>query len=190
MLLDEAAHEIYHAYGRGSVIGVYTEIRDAVKAAYAEMGVVTNQNGQVVWERGNRKTRSVLELADGIEQVEAADSLEAGIRILLEQEGVYTDARSSLDSGRSAFQILKQHSNKHVENFTGCNLNSVLYYVSEGEYVLVMTDATHAEIIAGYDSQNIFVVDPLTGKMTKIGQKDAAAKYEALGHVFFSFLND
>ena len=190
LLLEEASNEIYHAYGRGAVIGVYPEIRDAVKAAYGEMGVVTNQSGQLVWERGNRKTRSVLELANGTEPMEAADSLEAGIRRLLEQEGVYTDARSLLDNGKSAFQILKQNSNKQVENFTGCNLNSVLYYVSEGEYVLVMTDASHSELIAGYDSQNIFVVDPLTGKMTKIGQKDAAAKYEACGNVFFSFLNN
>jgi uncharacterized protein YvpB len=120
--------------------------------------------------------------------VTAADSLEASIRLLLEEEGVYTDVRSSLDNGRSAYQILKQNSNKQPENFTGCNLNSVLYYVSQGEYVLVMTDASHAEIIAGYDAQNIFVVEPLTGKMTKIGQKDAAAKYEACGNVFFSFL--
>ncbi len=188
--LEESPHETYHAYGRGDVIGVYAEMRDAVKAAYAEMGVVTDQNGQLVWERGNRKTRSVLELANGAEPVEAADSLEAGIKLLLEQEGVYTDVRSSLDNGRSAFQILKQNSNKQAENFTGCNLNSVLYYVSEGEYVFVMTDASHAEIIAGYDAQNIFVADPLTGKITKIGQKDAAAKYEACGNVFFSFLNN
>lgn len=188
LLLDETAHESYHAYGRGNVIGVYSEIRDAVNAVYGEMGVVTNQHGQVVWERGNRKTRSVLTLAEGTESVTAADSLEASIRLLLEQEGVYTDVRSSLDNGRSAYQILKQNSNKQPENFTGCNLNSVLYYVSQGEYVLVMTDASHAEIIAGYDAQNIFVVEPLTGKMTKIGQKDAAAKYEACGNVFFSFL--
>ena len=188
LLLDETAHESYHAYGRGNVIGVYSEIRDAVNAAYGEMGVVTNHHGQVVWERGNRKTRSVLTLAEGTESVTAADSLEASIRLLLEQEGVYTDVRSSLDNGRSAYQILKQNSNKQPENFTGCNLNSVLYYVSQGEYVLVMTDASHAEIIAGYDAQNIFVVEPLTGKMTKIGQKDAAAKYEACGNVFFSFL--
>ena len=51
-----------------------------------------------------------------------------------------------------------------------------------------MTDADKAELIVGYDAQNIYVLDPMTGKMHKEGQKDAAAKYEACGNVFFSFL--
>jgi hypothetical protein len=67
-------------------------------------------------------------------------------------------------------------------------LSSALYYVSEGNYVLAMTDANSAELIVGYDAQNIYVLNPLTGQMHKEGQKDAAAKYEACGNVFFSFL--
>ena len=186
--LEEEDHQSFYAYGRGKVEGVYSELRKAVLTAYDDMGVVTNYAGQVVWDRGNRKTRSVLELANGMEPVEASNSLEAGIRILLEQEGVYVDVKALLDAGRSPYQILKQNSQKQPENFTGCNLSSVLYYVSEGNYVLAMTDANSAEMIVGYDAQNIFVLDTMTGKMHKEGQKDATAKYEACGNVFFSFL--
>lgn len=188
IMLTEEENESFHAYGRGSVTGVYTELRKAVLEAYDNMGVVTDHSGRVVWERGSRKTRAVLELANGSEPMEASDSLEAGIRLLLEQEGIYTDVRSALDSGKSPYQILKENSKKQPENFTGCNLSSVLYYISEGNYVLAMTDAKSAEIIAGYDAQNIFVLDPMTGQVTKIGQKDAAEKYAASGNVFFSFL--
>ena len=53
-----------------------------------------------------------------------------------------------------------------------------------------MTDARRAEVIVGYDAQNIYVLDAVSGTVTKIGQKDAAAKYEAVGNVFFSFLNE
>ena len=188
LVFTEEEQQKYHAYGRGSVIGVYAQIRDAIQNAYQDMGVVTDHNGRVIWDRGNRKTRSVLALANGTEPVEAADSLEAALRLLLEQEGVYADVRNSLDSGRSPFQILQQNSQKRAENFTGCNLSSVLYYISEENYVLAMTDESSAELIVGYDAQNIFLLDPLTGKITKMGQKDAAAKYEGCGNVFFSFL--
>ena len=181
-------NEKFHAYGRGRVTGVYGEIRKAIPQAYEDMGVVTNHNGQVVWERGNRKTRAVLELANGNEPIEAASSPEACIRLLLEQEGVYVDVRTELDAGKSPYQILKENSQKQPENFTGCNLSSALYYLSEGNYVLVMTDANHAEIITGYDAQNIFVLDAVSGVMTKKGQKDAADQYAASGNVFFSFM--
>lgn len=187
--LEKEKNQNFHAYGRGRVIGVYTELRKAILAAYDDMGVVTDQKGRVIWERGGRRTGAALDLANGTEPVAAADSLEGSLRLLLEQEGIYTDVRSSLDNGKSPYQILKQNSKKEAENFTGCNLSSVLYYISEGSYVLAMTDANSAEIIVGYDAQNIYVLDVLGGQVTKVGQKDAAAKYEAVGNVFFSFLN-
>lgn len=186
--LEEEENNVFYSYGKGSVTGIHTELRKAVQTAFEDMGVVTDQKGQVVWERGNRKTRSVLELANGAEPVEASTSLEAAIRILLEQEGVYTDVKASLENGRSPYQILKQNSQKQPENFTGCSLSSVLYYVSEGNEVLAMTDAGSGELIVGYDAQNIYVLNPITGTISKMGQKDAAANYEACGNVFFSFL--
>ena len=188
VLEDEASVEAYHSYGRGRMAGVYKEIRKAVLEAYDGMGVVIDQNGRIVWERGGRKTRSVLELANGKEAMATLDSLEAALKTLLEQEGVYVDVRNLLDAGKSAYNILKENSKKQPENFTGCNLSSVLYYISEGNYVLAMTAANQAELIVGYDAQNIYVLDAMSGKVTKMGQKDAAAKYEAVGNVFFSFL--
>lgn len=188
IVLAEEDNKNFHAYGRGHVTGVYEEIRKAIPQAYEDMGVVTNHNGQVVWERGNRKTRVVLELANGSEPTEAGNSLEACIRLLLEQEGIYVDVHAELEAGKNPYQILKENSQKQPENFTGCNLSSVMYYLSEGNYVLAMTDASNGEIIAGYDAQNIFVLDAVSGVMTKIGQKDAAEKYAASGNVFFSFM--
>ena len=186
--LEGEENVAFYSYGKGNVTGIHSELRKAILTAFDDMGVVTDQNGQVVWERGNRKTRSVLTLANGIEPLDAVGSLEAAIRILLEQEGVYADVNTALENGRSPYQILKQNSKKQPENFTGCNLNSVLYYVSEGNPVLAMTDANSAELIVGYDAQNIYVMNPISGTVSKMGQKDATAKYEACGNVFFSFL--
>lgn len=186
--IDKEPESDFCAYAKGHVLGVYTELRKAIAAAYDDMGVVTDESGHIVWKRGDRKNRAVLELANGTEPAEAQNSLEGSLRLLLEQEGIYADVRSALDDGKSPYQILKQNSKKEPENFTGCNLSSVLYYVSEGSYVLAMTDANSAEIIVGYDAQNIYVLDALSGQMTKLGQKDAATKYEASGNVFFSFL--
>ena len=72
IVLEKEENEKFHAYGRGRVTGVYGEIRKAIPQAYEDMGVVTNHNGQVVWERGNRKTRAVLELANGNEPIEGS----------------------------------------------------------------------------------------------------------------------
>lgn len=179
--------DLYHAYGKGRVQGVYKELRQAIQAAYEEMGVVTDHAGKVVWQRGGRKTRNYLELSKGCEPVNASNRLEAGLKLLLEQEGVYTDVSQALSQNQSPYEILKQNSQYAVENLTGCNLSSVLYYVSEGNYVLAMTDADHGWILTGYDAQNVYVLDAQSGQVTKIGMKDAAEQYETAGNVFFAF---
>ena len=184
----EEEKAIFRSYGRGRLTGVYTELRKAVANAYEDMGIVTDHKGCLVWERGNRKTRALLELSAGTAPTEATDSLEASLKILLEREGVYADVKGLLDQGESAFQILKNNSQKNVQDLTGCNLSSVLYYISQGNDILVMKDMKNAELIVGYDAQNIYVLDAMSGKVTKMGQKDATAKYEAIGNVFFSFL--
>ncbi len=183
--IENTDEQNYHAYGKGKVIGIYSELREAVLAAYEEMGVVTDQKGNVVWERGGRKSRAVLDLANGTEAITAGDSLEGAVRILLEQEGIYADVRGALNSGSSPYEILQENSKKRSENFTGCNLSSVLYYISNDNYVLAMTAADRAEIIVGYDAQNIYVLDPLSGRVTKEGQKDASERYAEAGNVFF-----
>lgn len=185
--LEETANMEYHAYGRGRIQGVYGELREAVKAAYETMGAVTDAEGAVVWKRGGRKTRSLLELSGGCEPVNANDSLEAGLKLLLEQEGVYVDVSKALAEGARPYEILRKNSKQQAENLTGCNLSSVLYYVSQGGYVLAMTDAKTAQIITGYDAQNIYVLDALSGQVTKVGMKDAAEQYETAGNVFFAF---
>lgn len=186
--LERGERTEFHAYGRGRVLGIYQELCRAIPDAYEKMGVVTDQKGQIVWERGSRKARVSLGLSSGTEPVSAQNSVEAGLRLLLEQEGVYPDVRKLLDEGMSPYRILKQNSKMQVENFTGCSLSTMLYYISQGNYVFVMEDADHGKIITGYDGQNLTVLDALSGEAETISQKDAAEAYEASGNVFFSFL--
>lgn len=188
LTLPEDAQNAYHAYGKGEVQGIYKELREAVATAYDNMGIVTDAQGQVIWSRGGRKTRSVLALSEGCEPVNSRNSLEAGIRLLLEQQGVYADVEQAVSQGLSPYRILQQNAKQPVEDLTGCSLTAVLYYVSEGGYVLAMTDAQSTQIITGYDAQNVYLLDAQTGQVEKTGIKDAAAQYELTGNVFFAFL--
>ena len=44
----------YYAYSGGRMNGSYVDFAQAVKAAYDDMGLVTDQNGYVFWVRANR----------------------------------------------------------------------------------------------------------------------------------------
>lgn len=181
--------ERFHGYARGRVTGVYEELKDAVPAVYETMGVVTDADGQVVFRRGSRRGQVVLSLAEHTEGMDGAgDSLEAALGVLLQEEGKYADIRSALDGGSSAYEILRKNSDKKAADLTGCTLQMMLYYLSEGQNVLAVTGARSAELIVGYDPQNVLILDPVSGAVRKEGLNDAAERYVLSGGRFISFL--
>ena len=60
----------------------------------------------------------------------------------------------------------------------------IQYYISQGYPVLAMQGGSAAELITGYDQQNIIVTDPLTGESTRRGLSDSTQMYDGLGNLF------
>lgn len=50
--------------------------------------------------------------------------------------------------------------------------------------MLAMQGGGNAELITGYDPQNIIVTDPLTGESSKRGMNDSTQQYGELGNLF------
>ena len=50
--------------------------------------------------------------------------------------------------------------------------------------MLAMQGGNAAELITGYDQQNIIVTDPLTGESRRRGLNDSTQMYEGLGNLF------
>ena len=50
--------------------------------------------------------------------------------------------------------------------------------------MLAMQGGNAAELITGYDQQNIIVTDPLTGESSRRGLNDSTQMSEGLGNLF------
>ena len=72
---------------------------------------------------------------------------------------------------------------------TGTALDQVLYYVSKDRPVIAMTGHSDAVLIYGYDTYNIFLIDPSQGKTVKLGIQDSTQLFEKAGNVFISYLS-
>ena len=69
-------------------------------------------------------------------------------------------------------------------DLSGCSVSMIQYYVSQGYPVLALQGGSGAELITGYDQQNIIVTDPLTGESSRRGLNDSTQMYEELGNLF------
>jgi hypothetical protein len=195
--LPEAEQKLlcYYPYVTGGIEGSYDNAADAIVVADAAAGVVLNNSNQIIWERGVKATKNTI---SAIEQmnVEAAPgaTVEECLKLLLAYQGNIVSQGKSVSlqqlslQNSSAYELLKKYSGNTPVRLTGATLDNVLYFVSEGRPVIAMTDLNDAVLIYGYDTFNIMVVNPATGKKVKMGIQDSAGLFEDAGNVFLSYL--
>lgn len=168
----------------GKLAGVYGSANEAVQTAYERMGVVVDGRQNYIWRRGGRKTRTEITGLENLQQRPEESSMQAAIEILLSEENNYADTTPALEEGRTPYEILSGHLSGRVLDLSGCSLNMVLYYVSQGYPVLALEGADTAELITGYDPQNIILMNPITGEAYRKGMNDSTQMFDALGNLF------
>lgn len=143
----------FYAYGQGRLLGIYEKFADAVNASYEKMGLVTDKNQRIVWNRVNRN--STASIRDP--QKEAYDI----IRSLGElTESMETDNQVVILDAR------------------GCSVNQVLYFIGQGYPVLAYTENGNYVFLNGFDQYNVSIFDPSTGESIKMGLNDSAEYFQ------------
>lgn len=189
-LVQERQEQLtYYPYLSGGIEGSYARAADAIAIAREGIGVVLDNENRIIWERGVKATSYTITEFEGMSLPSSSDAtVESSLQLMLAYQGVKVTHEQVNTKSSSAFNILKEYSDYDPVCLTGITLDDALYYVSEGRPVLALTDMDNAVVIYGYDTFNIMVYDPKTGKKDKIGLQDSKAMFEAAGNVFISYL--
>ena len=158
---QKQTEELYYVYAKGHLDSMYTTISEAVQRADDQLGVVVNNKQQLIWERGNKQTTCKLDIS------------------------TFPDV---ILSGKMNIKKLSKNLGKQVLDLTGCTLDSVLYYVSEGTPVLAKT-ADGVVIIAGYDQYNTILLKPGEAETYYYGLEESADMFEAAGNQFVTYFD-
>lgn len=163
IILDpqENDEEIYYVYAKGRLDGIYTSPSIAVSRADETLGIVVDKDQQNIWERGNKKTKLDLDVTRFPE-------------VMLQY---------NLD-----VEFLKSSIGKTVLDLSGCTLDMVLYFVSEGYPVLAKTPEG-AVIIGGYDEYNTRLLYPGKEELEYYGMDDSAEMFEEAGNIFMTYID-
>jgi len=181
----------YYPYITGGIEGAYENASDAIEVAKNGVGVVLNSYNQIIWERGVKANASTINELDNITcEASSSSTVERCIKLLLDYQGVNSEMGQLTVQNSSAYDIMKKYSKFSPVRLTGISLDDVLYYVSKGRPVIAMTDLNKAVLIYGYDTFNIFIIDPDSGKTEKMGIQDSADLFESAGNVFLSYLEE
>ena len=180
----------YYVYSKGEIDYIYTDAADAVYSAEQVGGVVVDKKCSYIWKSGDRSAKTQIA---GIETEKLANSPRECVAISLEEmlktAGVYVDANTMLMAGKSVLNIMTDNLENGVAlELSGCSLNAMLYYVSNGSPVMAMVEEDMAVLITGYDDNNLFIFNPLEGTISKRGRKDATAWFSSNGNRFITYV--
>ena len=186
--LDEIQVPQYYVYALGKITEAYEKPVPAIQKADEQMGVVISRTHHVVWERsGSFLMNSIA----GIEMQKSGgdiSGLAACVSMVLKANHIAIDA-SVLSKKKSAvYPMLAKYMEEPV-NLTGASLEQVLYFVSNNKYVIAMTGDSTAVVISGYDTKNVTVYNPDTGKVETYKRSQAEKIFQENGNSFFSYLN-
>lgn len=144
----------FYSYGQGTLIGIYEEFAEAVNASYEDMGVVTDENQRILWNRVNRDSNVTIRDAHlaAYDITRSLDSFSQNIE--LEDGVMLIDAR-------------------------GCTLNQVLYFIGQGYPVLAYLESGSYVLLNGFDQYNVSIFQPETGESIKMGLNDGAQYFQS-----------
>ncbi len=179
----------YYPYISSEIEAAYDNAADAIAVARDQIGVVLNNNQQIIWERGVKSAAYTIDSFQRMTWSVTQDkTVETCIQLMLSYQKVDTTVNQLSVKQSSAYDVLKQYSQYTPVRLTGITLEDALYYVSKSRPVLAMTGISEGVLIYGYDAFNIMIIDPSNNKAIKLGIQDSAKMFEDAGNVFISYL--
>ncbi len=190
LALPEPDHRTqYYVYGAYGVDAICLSPAEAVNLAYSNSAIVLNDRGECIWRRGNRVTRNQILAIKEPEKTEAGGSRAVCLDTVFKFEGVSRNSEYLLGQGKSVLDILEENLEGYqVLDLTGCNLDSMLYFVNRDIPVLAQLRDGEAVLLTGFNESQVMVFEPSTGRLYKKGMNDTKEWLEENGNCFITYV--
>lgn len=190
-LEEEPVTERYYVYAKGRVHLATDRLSEAILLANDLLGVVVDQHQQYMWKRAHKTAQSAFTRLSVNEGDENAGSLAQCLSMILKYEGKTASVSERIESGEEPLSILQELlPDARVLDLTGCGVDAMVYYISEGKPVLAMTGEKEAVLLVGYSGSNISYYDPATQRVRSISMEEADRMFSASGNTYLGYITE
>ena len=157
----ESKTPLFYAYSLGHYRGKTLNLKQAYELIYDDYGYVTNENGEILWNRANKNTI---------------------VKLKKYNEKMY-DIMPLIDN----LGTLNEYQDYIILNASGMDMNSALYYLNKG-YPLIAFLNENINLIIGYDQFNITMVNTQNQIETIVGREDAEELFKKNNNKFVAII--
>lgn len=187
---DNKDQERFYVYEKGDVVLATDHIADAILCANENLGVVVDNNQQYVWMRARKNMQSAFSGLKVASADRGASSVVRAVSAMLDYCGKGLGVKQLVDNGATPKSVLEDTlTDSVVLDVSGCTVNEILFYVSQGSPVFAMTGSKSAVLVTGYSQTNIYYYDPADSSTKSMSIEAADALFTKAGNLFFTYLN-
>lgn len=178
----------YYVYAGGEKKETFTNLPDAIIKASELRGNVFDNSEHKIWECAFDE----YNIVPGMDKVIKVDSDQMSLAGCLSMIATVNGNKVTPDEidrkpGMPA-ALLELCTNEKTLTLTGCSLDDVLYYVSQGSPVLARYNETRYVVVMSYNSTKVRYLDPVTGKSTVEDRAQITDTFRKEGNIFYSYL--
>ncbi|WP_143088267.1 hypothetical protein [Acetitomaculum ruminis] len=179
--------EIYTTYKGKEALVSTASPAIAIKEAAINSGVVVDSKLNYIFKKGAKPNEAEVEDINLI--TNHSSSLGNCIAMILAQKHVDdSDVDELISQGKSGHDILSEKLNKKVYDLSGCDINTVLYFVNQGYPVMAMTDSSNVVLITAYTPYKVTILDPNKNQSYTLSMESADNTFKEVGNVFLAVL--
>ena len=188
-VLEKVEHpERYYVYGKNGVVDILSSPAKAAALAYENLGTAAAEDGSYIMKRDRLHMSNQIMAIEAESAQEEKSSLAVCLDAIFRFEGVMRDSQHLLDQGMEVLDILQQGlEDRRILDLRGCSLDVVLYYPDREIPVLAVQNDGSAVLITGFNEQNVVIMNPVTGTLSKMGMNDAREWFEENGNRFIAY---
>ena len=183
------AFERFYVYRANELVGVFDKEADALQCAVAKNAWVINDYGNYVWRKETLSRKNQIMSIKETTLTDDKNALGVCLDTILAYEGIMRNCSYLLEQGKTPYEILDENlENAQVLELTGCNLDTMLYYLNKDIPVLVRTGAKQAVLITGFNDSEVVILDPEAGTLSKMKKKQAETMFEEAGNYYMTYV--
>ena len=177
----------YYVYTKGRMAASFNTIQEAVEYGNTYAGTIMTSHKQVLWQRAGRAY--IWDL--NIDSIDKADSQTGINQILINKIASYEgwELKSGADDSQPLFAAMSDALPAETIDLTGLELTDVLHFVYRDRLVAVKISDSDYALITAYDTNAVWLADPVTGEVSSMSQSAAETLFKQYGKVYYSYMD-
>lgn len=180
-------NKICYVYAKGQLQGSYTSVKEAIAAAKKGAGVVVNSKQEYIWEKGVAKEYAKAANVSIVKAKKKSESFAACMQMLLKLNADTTSYDTLTKEKGTPEKIMEKYFDDRAVNLSGCSLDDVLYYISEGRpFIAKRANGTYV-VVMSYNSTKLRYIDPIKGESIQAERATLTKEFKKQGNLFYSY---